>query len=64
MKKGYEVKVASIPGCDLCASQGIQRAAYADAKLSIGPWAYVCQEHYAAYRCSLGVGHGQKLLAR
>lgn len=59
-----EVKMSEIPNCDLCASQGVERAAYADAKLSIGPWAYVCEAHYAAYRCSLGTGRGQRLVLR
>jgi hypothetical protein len=57
-----QVRVATIPNCDVCAGEGKQTLAYADAKLSIGPWGYVCLEHFSAYGCSLGLGKGQRLI--
>ncbi len=57
-----QVKVPSIPSCDVCQSEGVKTPAYADAKLNIGPWANVCKMHFDAHSCSLGTGHGQKLI--
>lgn len=60
-----QVKVAEIGQCDLCFhEEGKVVPAYADAKLSIGPWAYVCREHFKIYGCSLGTGRGQELVLR
>jgi hypothetical protein len=58
-----EVVVAVIPSCDICLSFQRDRAAYADARLPTGPWAYVCQEHFNQYNCQLGIGRGQRLIA-
>jgi hypothetical protein len=57
-----KVEMSAIPDSDVCRSDGKTVAAYADAKLSIGPWAYVCKEHFTAYACSLGTGRGQELV--
>lgn len=57
-----QATVAVIPNCDLCTKNGEQVPAYADAKLSIGPWAFVCKKHFDEYGCSLGLGRGQELV--
>jgi hypothetical protein len=63
MNDHKSVKVAVIPDCDVCrAERGQIVPAYADAKLSIGPWANVCKMHFAQYGCSLGLGRGQELV--
>ena len=51
--------MASVPPCDIDAAHG---PAYADAKLSIGPWAYVCRPCFDQYHCRLGLGCGQELV--
>lgn len=56
--------VAKIPNCDVCRQSGKETPAYADAKLNIGPWAYVCRAHFDGYGCSLGLGRGQELKLR
>ena len=53
--------VSTIPNCDVCKAQGKETLAYADAKLSIGPWGYVCKFHFDEYKCTLGTGRGQVL---
>ena len=60
------VKVSVIPNCDICADAIVpqQISAYADARLSIGPWANVCRKHFDTYQCSLGTGRGQELVLR
>ena len=60
-KNGTEVTVARIPPCDISPEHG---PAYADAKLSIGPWAYVCLACFELYQCELGTGRGQKLVRK
>jgi hypothetical protein len=71
-----EARVGSLPSCDLCAagwtwpgdpeggSVGRQRPAYADAKTTLGPWAFVCREHFDADGLGLGLGLGQRLIVR
>jgi hypothetical protein len=58
-----EVKVGTIPDCDLCATHGVTVPAYADAKLApMGPWANVCRQHFDQHGCTLGTGYGQRLV--
>lgn len=54
-----EVTVSGKRWCDFCT----ELAAY-DAKTRMGPWAYMCEEHFKtnAYTQSLGLGKGQKLI--
>lgn len=59
-----KVEMTTIPDCDVCKGEGRQSPAYADAKLCIGPWAYVCESHFTSFRCSLGTGRGQELVLR
>lgn len=56
------VIVAVIPNCDLPHDEPV--AAYADTKLSSGPWAYVCEWHFEFHDCELGLGKGQVLITR
>ena len=51
-----EVEVAQIPNCDLCG----QPALY-DCRTIMGPWAYLCSEHFRKIGVGLGLGKGQKL---
>jgi hypothetical protein len=55
MSKDNTVEVASLPPCDICGEPALY-----DANLGMG-WANVCQKHFDAYHCSLGVGRGQIL---
>lgn len=59
-----QTKVTLLPNCDMCDMEGKEIKALYDAKLNIGPWANVCQEHFRQYGCSLGLGKGQKLIER
>lgn len=56
--------VTKRPPCDLCAREGRQTPAYADAKLREGPWAWVCRKHFREHGCSLGQGLGQQIVVR
>lgn len=60
-KNHTEVKMERIPNCDLNPEHG---PAYADAKLSMGPWGYVCKACFDKYGIGLGLGLGQKLVDR
>jgi len=51
------VVVTELPKCDFCD----EKARY-DAKLPSGPWAYLCETHYFAHGCRLGLGKGQRLV--
>ena len=49
--------------CDLCVYLKVEspkRAKY-DANLTIGTWAYVCEEHMRLYGKGLGVGWGVRI---
>lgn len=60
---GTETVVTEIPDCDLHKSQGESHVkAYADARVPGAGWAYVCKECFDRYRCTLGVGYGQRLV--
>jgi hypothetical protein len=54
--------VPLLPNCDICRMQGEEGLAYADAKMSFGPWANVCEKHFKQDACRLGLGSGQELL--
>lgn len=56
-----EVVVSQMPNCDVCTTAV---PAYADAKTKYGPWAYVCEAHFVELGCSLGSGHGQRLVTK
>ena len=57
--------IAYIPApvdCDFCQMTGAQVKAEFDGATIHGPWAYMCNEHFAAYGVGLGTGRGQKLI--
>jgi hypothetical protein len=60
---GKEAYVASLPDCDVCKFGGGKRnvAAY-DGATTQGPWAYMCEEHFASHGVGLGTGVGQRLI--
>lgn len=61
--RGYIVRVAKIPDCQICARAGFTRLAKYDAKTKVGPWAYVCEECFNRICYGIGTGYGQILIA-
>jgi hypothetical protein len=58
-----EVKVASIPSCDICKTEGRETPAAYDGKTVYGPWAYMCEQHWQLVGVGqLGTGYGQRLV--
>ena len=57
--KHTEVQVDTLPKCDFCA-----KPATFDGKTHMGPWAYLCDSDFRVYGIGLGLGRGQKLIAR
>ena len=57
-----QVIVAKRPNCDFCAKDGRTVPAMIDGKTKMGPWANMCNKHYARYGIGLGLGKGQKLM--
>jgi hypothetical protein len=53
--------VDTIPACDIpnCG----EKAAF-DGKTVYGPWAYMCESHFADVGVGLGTGKGQRLVVR
>lgn len=49
--------VKEYPKCDFCGKE-----AYFDAKTQLGPWAFMCEEHFKQYGIRLGTGYGQMLV--
>lgn len=43
--------------CDLCK----RKQAKYDAKTTLGPWAYLCEECFKRFGVGLGLGRGQKI---
>lgn len=60
-----EILVHEMPECDLCIhfKVVIQTAAF-DGATRMGPWAYMCESHFAEFGIGLGTGVGQKLVLR
>ncbi len=62
-KKMHEsVKVPRIPDCDICKSAGETAVAVVDGKTTFGPWANMCEPHFAQHGVGLGTGRGQMLI--
>jgi hypothetical protein len=57
-----ETVVLALPTCNLCEEAGYTEPALYDAHTTMGPWAYLCQEHFDDYGIGLGLGQGQKLV--
>lgn len=57
-------EVTKIPECDICIGEGYATPHLAkyDGKTSYGPWAYMCEEHFARDGRGLGLGLGQELV--
>jgi hypothetical protein len=70
-KDHTEVLVSKLPMCDICSHDvqmnkaGSQRLeAHYDGRTSFGPWAYMCETHFARLGVGLGLGNGQKLVLK
>lgn len=59
-----EATVREIPQCDLCKIvDGVSGVpATVDGKTTRGPWANMCEEHFASDGVGLGTGRGQRLV--
>jgi hypothetical protein len=53
------VTVTALPTCDFCGEP-----AHADGKTQMGPWANMCQLHFAFYGVGYGLGKGQRYVLR
>ena len=53
--------VAVLPDCDVCKATGAKVPAAFDAKTSLGPWAFLCPDHFVEVGIGLGLGLGQAL---
>ena len=51
------------PLCDFCVQEnrGQPNRAHYDGKTTLGPWACMCDEHFASHGVALGTGAGQRL---
>lgn len=56
-KNNTEVKVIETHQCNFCDKP----AAY-DGKTKRGPWAWMCENHFAERGVGLGLGYGQRLI--
>ena len=54
-----ETFVEKLSQCNFCS----ETAAY-DGRTKMGPWAYMCEEHFEIQGVGLGIGRGQKLKLR
>ena len=62
--KHTRVEVTKLPQCDFCKQDPTvlyQEAQY-DGRTRMGPWAFMCREHFTQYGIKLGLGFGQELL--
>ena len=55
-------EVLKLPPCDFCKRWERDRQAQYDGKTTLGPWGYMCQEHFDEYGTGLGLGVGQRLI--
>ena len=54
------VEVLELAICDF----DCDKKAQYDGRTKLGPWAYMCQEHFEQHSVGLGLGKGQKLVLR
>jgi hypothetical protein len=59
---GTTAHVLRLPPCDMCQRHGVTRDAEYDSKTTMGPWGFLCGEHFEEYGTGLGLGVGQKLI--
>jgi hypothetical protein len=59
-----QVTVAVIPPCDFHRAAIVPSIvpAVVDGKTRLGPWANMCEAHFAQYGVGLGTGKGQRLI--
>lgn len=62
MKSKNKTIVSELPYCDFCKKHLLTNYAKYDAKTTLGPWANMCESHFAMYGKGLGLGIGQKLI--
>lgn len=57
--------VHKLPNCDLCAVNGKKAEAHYDGKIKgFGGWGFMCEDHFQMQGVGLGLGVGQRLVAR
>jgi len=59
-----KVEVISLPKCAFCAQNGKEKDAKVDGATRLGPWANMCDTHFAVFGVGLGTGKGQELVLR
>jgi hypothetical protein len=52
-----EARIDTLPKCTFCTN-----LARYDGKTLMGPWAYMCEEHFTQRGIGLGLGRGQRLI--
>lgn len=52
-----QITLDKLPQCNFCPN-----TAHYDGATLMGPWAYMCDDHYACYGIGLGTGRGQELV--
>ncbi len=63
MSKAHtEVTVPKLPKCDFCKDE--ETKALYDGRTVFGAWGNMCQKHFGMYGVGLGLGRGQKLIAK
>ena len=56
-----EVQMTELPDCDFH-EPGADVKAVVDGRTKVGPWAYMCEAHWASEGvATLGTGHGQRI---
>lgn len=59
----YKILMKSVPECDYCRKDRVEKQAKYDCRTIYGHWAYLCREHYFLYGSGgLGMGLGQKII--
>lgn len=59
---GDTAYISAPASCDFCAAAGLDVEAKYDGKTVLGPWAYMCDDHFGVLGIGLGTGRGQKLI--
>lgn len=64
MKNHTQVKVSELPQCNFCKQNPLIQfqSAHYDGRTKMGPWAFMCREHFDQYGVGLGLGKGQELV--
>ena len=64
MKNHTQVEVLELPQCDFCRQNPLvmYQEAHYDGKTRMGPWTFMCREHFNRFGVGLGLGKGQELI--